>query len=291
MRQSQIIGGSCRQVERNRIVARRALGGILCSTDADAPARSVGRYASQEERETEMRRAAQLLEDYFSKPPMPPFTPLVDDSWERDFLDRPASVHRSTLAHAYLLAGVWEEAYRVAATEKVLGWSSSESTQGLVLAAFLVLLSRQPMNNLPPNLAQLTAEVMQNSIGYFPGMTAQTGPEAISTRLASAYAECFARAALSAAQREIFRTWCFDVMQRRVSAIVSARHWKNYDKAALLVAACVEVVQLASPSEANALVNDVRQRFPRHNVFQSELKTALHRTTLSRISDARQGVR
>lgn len=89
--------------------------------------------------------------------------------------------------------------------------------------------------------------------------------------------ECFARAALSAAQRETFRTWCLDVMQCRVNAIVGAQHRKGYDKAALFVAACAEVVQLENPSEANALVNNVRQRFPRHRAFQAELKAAQHR--------------
>ena len=50
----------------------------------------------------------------------------------------------------------------------------------------------------------------------------------------------------------------------------------SYDKAAVLTVACAEVLGLrGNQKAADALVDDVRGRFPRHRAFQREMRTAL----------------
>jgi len=96
--------------------------------------------------------------------------------------------------------------------------------------------------------------------------------------LARAYAEQFAAAALSTDRQERFLSWCLDVAQQRVNAIVGNQHRGSYDKAAVLTVACAKVLRLrGNQTAADALVNDVRGRFPRHRAFQAEMDNALWR--------------
>jgi len=63
-----------------------------------------------------------------------------------------------------------------------------------------------------------------------------------------------------------------------VNAIVGHQHRGSYAKAAVLLAACAEVLRLREkPAEADALVDRVRRRFHRHLAFQRELNAALRR--------------
>lgn len=149
----------------------------------------------------------------------------------------------------------------------------------LASKAYEKLFQAQDMENaLSPNLTQLFSQALQNSIGYSPGTFSQIGPDASGARLMRAYEEQFARAVWSEAERTTFQAWCVNVTRQRVDAIVSGEHRQSYDKAALLVAAYSEAMQSENPKEANAIVDEVRQRFPRHSAFQSELRTALQRT-------------
>ncbi|MFQ5792302.1 MAG: AMMECR1 domain-containing protein, partial [Acidobacteriota bacterium] len=69
----------------------------------------------------------------------------------------------------------------------------------------------------------------------------------------------------------------------RVDAIVSNQYRKSYDKAAMVITACAEVLRLrGNDKEAGSLLNDVRNRFPRHRAFQAELNTAVQRMESSR---------
>ena len=102
--------------------------------------------------------------------------------------------------------------------------------------------------------------------------------DSVRERLARAYAEQFAAVALSTDRQERFLSWCLDVAQQRVDAIVGNKHRRSYDKAAVLTVACAEVLRLrGNQAAADALVNDVRRRFPRHRAFQAEMDNALWR--------------
>ncbi len=205
----------------------------------------------------------------------PSFISSFDSDWPHDGLERPADISTENITHTYLLAGDWDIAQRLAAKAKVLGWSSNQSHQGLVLAAFLVLLSGEALEALPANLAQVWEWRIQYSA---PGWSLYYDQEEpfLLDRLNHAYAAHFATAKMSERQQERFLAWCLDVAQQRVDAIVSNQHRKSYDKAAVLTVACAETLRLrGDEAAANALVDEVRGRYPRHSAFQRAMRAAL----------------
>jgi len=225
-----------------------------------------------EERTRLMQRAAQYVKDYLAHLSS---RQEAGTWWGEDDLERPAWISKSVLAHAYLLAEEWDAARQLAAREKVLGWSSSDNPQGLVISFFLVLLSDKRSDTLPLNLTQLWQWGLQNSIGF--GYWGGTGEEdSTLKRLESAYADRLSTTSLSHGQQEQVLSWCLDVAQQRVNAIVGNQHRRSYPKAAVLIAACAEVLRLRGKGkEAGMLLDDVRNRFPRHRAFQAELKAAV----------------
>jgi hypothetical protein len=102
------------------------------------------------ERTALMQQTVEHVRDYLANPPVR----RVEIMRGGDAIERPVWIDQSVLAHACLLAGDWDAAHHLAAQARVLGWSSSESHQGLVVAAFLVLLSDQTLEAVPSNLAQ-----------------------------------------------------------------------------------------------------------------------------------------
>ena len=215
------------------------------------------------ERTALMRQAVHYLRDRLAHPP--------EIAWERDDLERVVPVRKSVLAHACLLAGELETARKIAAAERVLGWSSGDNPQGLVVAFFLVLLSGNAPGALPPNLAQFWRRRLGDSSAAWFG----SEQDELQVRLERAYTERFATVALSGESQERVLSWCLDVARRRIDAIVGGQHRASYDKAATLTTACAEVLQLrGDKAGAAAWVNEVRTRFPRHRAFQSELRTA-----------------
>ena len=99
---------------------------------------------------------------------------------------------------------------------------------------------------------------------------------AVRQRLEVAYTERLHDVAVPAGRQQEFLSWCLDVAQQRIDAIVSKQYRKSYGKAAVLTAACAEVLRAReNTGTADAFVNEIRNRFPRHRAFQAELKTAL----------------
>lgn len=225
-----------------------------------------------EERRTLMQQAVQHLQDYLAHPP----SRQVEIGWGGDDLERPAWITRSVLAHACLLAEDFDSAHQLAARENVLGWSRADNPQGLVVPFFLGLLSGQSFGALPSNLTQLWQWGLQNSIDFWVGGGEQG--DSVLKRLERAYDGLFANAFLSREKQAEILAWCLDVAQQRVDAIVSNQHRKSYDKAAVVITACAEVLRLRGDDQgAGSLLDDVRNRFPRHRAFQAELNTAVQR--------------
>lgn len=176
-----------------------------------------------------------------------------------------------------MLAGDWDTAHELVSREKALGWSSSDNPQGLVVPLFLVLLSGKSLDALPTNLAQLWQQGLQNSIGF--GSWSGEDEENAVKRSERAYAVRLSDASLSRDQQARVLSWCLDVAKRRVEAIVSNQHRGSYGKAAVLTAACAEALRLRGESnEADAMLDDMRNRFPRHRAFQAELEAAVEQT-------------
>jgi hypothetical protein len=224
------------------------------------------------DRTRRMSQAAQHVQHTLSNPPA-----QVTHAWV-DAIETPVWPDKSVLAHAHLLAGDWDAAYRLAAAEQVLGWSSSHNTQGLVVSCCLVRMSGTVPGSLPPNLTQLWHWELQNSTGFVSWYGADAGEASLLIRLQHAYTERLPEISLTSDQQAELLTWCLDVAQRRIDAIVSNQHRGSYDKAALLLASCTELLRfLDKAQEARALLNYVRRQFRRHRAFQAEVQTAMQR--------------
>jgi hypothetical protein len=223
-------------------------------------------------RRRQMSQAAQHVQATLSSQ-----SDRVSSVWA-DTLESPVWPDKSVLAHAYLLAGDWDAAYRLAVPEQVLGWSSSHNTQGLVVSCCLVQMSGALPGQLPPNLTQLWHWELQNSTGFVSWYGADAGEASLLVRLQDAYTERLPEVALTRDQQAAFLAWCLDVVRRRVDAIVSNQHRGSYDRAALLLTSCTEVLRfLGKAQEARALLSDIRQQFRRHRAFQTELQVAVQR--------------
>jgi hypothetical protein len=246
-------------------LARPALARLLDVWDA---------AATGAEQTALMQRAAQHARDYLAHPPRRP--EMIGLSWAADDLESPTWIDKSVLAHACLLAGDVEAAHQLAAGENVLGWSNSGNPQGLVVAFFLALLSGRAPGALPPNLRQFWERSLQASLGFWAG--GEQREDSALKRLERVYREQFANISLSSAGQEKYLAWCLEVAHKRVDAIVSGQHRGSYDKAALLTVVCAETLRLrGNPQAANTLLNEIRNRFPRHRAFQADLKSAVQR--------------
>ncbi len=186
---------------------------------------------------------------------------------------------KTLLAHAHLLAGNWDTAQQLAAREQVLGWSSGYNIQGLVVACCLVQLSGVFPETLPHNLTQLWQLALQSSVGAEPWYGVEVDAASLLVRLQHVYTASLPMTPWTSPHQPVMLlTWCLDVAQQRIEAIVSNQHRGSYDKAALLLAACVEVGRLQGMAqEAEALCAEICQRFPRHRAFQTAVQMALPR--------------
>jgi hypothetical protein len=139
------------------------------------------------------------------------------------------------------------------------------------LPFFLVLFSGKSPDDLPPNLAELWQQGLYLGISHYWDQR-----DDITQHLARIHAENITNASLPANQQEEILTWCSQISMERVSAIVSNQYRKSYHKAARIVVACAEVLHLQGKhTQAETMMNDIRDRFPRHRAFQSELKEAI----------------
>ncbi len=233
------------------------------------------------ERKRLMQQAAQHAKDYLAHPPR---HKEVTEVWfGGDHLEEPAWIDKSVLAHACLFAGDWEAAQQLAAREKVLGWSSRDNPQGLVVPCFLVLLSGRAPGALPPSLAELWQQRLQNSIAFGYWSEVDKGEASPLKRLERVYAEQLPRASLSESEQKELWSWSLEVAKQRVEAIVGNQHRGSYDKAAVLITACAEALRLRGrEKEAEAVLDEVRNRFPRHRAFLADLDTATRQTKRSR---------
>ena len=151
--------------------------------------------------------------------------------------------------------------------ENVLGWSNSHNPQGLVVLCFLGLTSARTPNEFPPNVSLLWSAVLENSLEF-------DIDRSILPRLKAVYQETLSAASLGSHQDSLF-DWCLNTAQKRVVTIVANQHRKSYDKAATLIVACAEVLSVVGDlSLGESLVNEIRDRFPRHRAFHAELKKA-----------------
>jgi hypothetical protein len=216
---------------------------------------------SEPERARLMQRAARQVEEALARPRRAE----AEWSWEEPG-PRPR-LDRLLLTHARLLAHDWEGAWALAAKHKVLGWTSEDNPQVLAVPFLLLLLSGQvPSERLPRSLAELWRMGLERSVAA----------EDVRERLSRAHAEVLPVLSPSRARQRELLEGCLKVASERVSAIVSHQYRRAYPKAAMLLAGCAEALRLRGEDrQAQALLTQVRQQFPRHRAFQSELDAAV----------------
>lgn len=223
-----------------------------------------------------MRRAARHLADVLQHPRKPSGA-MLDLLDAEDTLETPVRVDKRLLAQAWLLAHDGEAAHQLAARESALGWTYGDNPQGIVVPFFLVLLSGQSFEELPRNVARLWQWGLEVSVQAGDWYTAKSqDDEALCSRLAHAYAEALPAFSPKPAERERLLEWCLEVARKRASAIVSGLHRRSYDKAAVLLAACAEVLRLrGDEGRGDVLLAGFREGFRRHRAFQAELDKAV----------------
>ncbi len=220
--------------------------------------------ASDAERKEYMLRAAGHLEKCLKSQARRSVS--FGREFDTDPREQPAWTSESVLAHAWLLAGEWDQAWTLAKKEPVLGWSNPDTVQSLVVPAVLLASSgREP--NIPANVKDLWESALERSAGW---MTEVKGLE-----LNALYEQAFADTGLSNAQMEKLLKWCRSVAEKHAEAIVRGKHRRSYGKAALLAAAVAETLnRREQEAEATKLIEKLRNQFPRHRAFQDELRAA-----------------
>ncbi|HYO56267.1 hypothetical protein [Archangium sp.] len=231
---------------------------------------------SEPERAQVMHRAARHLEHVLQQPRGPSGS-MAALPGDEDRLEAPAHADRRLLAHAWLLAHDWEAAHALAAKESALGWTYGDNPQGLVVPCFLVLLSGQPLGQLPRNVGALWRQALEAGTragDWYSGDSRYD--EVLRERLERAYAEALPSFSLEPAERERMREGCLDIARKRASTIVSRQHRRSYAKAAVLLAACAEILWLhGEQARGNLLLAGFREGFRRHRAFQAELDAAV----------------
>jgi hypothetical protein len=214
-----------------------------------------------EEKKALMGKGAGYVRDHRTRPP----DHRITLDWDSGGEERGTWIAQPVLAHAYLLAGEFEAARRLVQNKQVLGWSSSSSDQGMVVGFVLVLLAQRSLDELTPNLAS----VWQSGLDYSTGFWYGPGKSPLQKRLEHAYAELLAHLSASDYRPDSLLSWCLSVIQQRVNAIVGGQKRGAYGKAAVLTVAGAETLRLrGDPAAADALVKEIRGRFPRHSAFQ-----------------------
>ncbi|OJH36062.1 hypothetical protein [Cystobacter ferrugineus] len=233
---------------------------------------------TEPERARLMKQAARQVQKALAQPHDTGPMPWEEPPLPRGERDEPyPRLDEVLLAQARLLGHDWQAAWKSAAGAEVLGWSSDDNPQGLVVPFLLLWLSDPPSPEGPSrSVEKLWSKVLENSSGSEPWSTEEAARE-LSERLTHAYDEVLAALSVSRPQQEELLEGCLEVARERARAIVREKHRRSYDKAALLLAACAEVLQRrGQPTRAQEFLRRFREEFPRHSAFQAELDTAMH---------------
>ena len=233
---------------------------------------------TEPERVRLMKRAARQLEKALARPDDTGLMPWEEPPLPRGERDEPyPRLNEVLLAHARLLGHDWQAAWKSAADATVLGWSDNDNPQGLVVPFLLLWLSGPSSPEGPPrSVEKLWRMALENSLAYEP-WTSEEAERELSERLSRAYVEVLAALSVSRPRQQELLEGCLKVARERARAIVREKHRRSYGKAALLLAACAEVLQRrGQPARAEELLHRFREEFPRHSAFQAELGAALH---------------
>lgn len=194
--------------------------------------------------------------------------------------DQKVSLPESLAARLELLRGDYRAAQRRLAEASPLGWSRAAHPGRVVFPALLLAGSGRAW--VPPgsSIAQLFAVMDQPEEEGLP-------PEEIirPSQTAQGYTEyllaALARHPVSSAEGRELLGAAARAAEKRVRAIVSNKHRRVYERAAVTLVACAEAYHLAVlPADGLALVSSLRDEFRRHSAFREALERALNASPL-----------
>ncbi|MFY0583094.1 hypothetical protein ACN28S_60295 [Cystobacter fuscus] len=210
-----------------------------------------------------MNQAARQVQKALAQPRDTGPMPWEEPPLPRGERDEPCPrLDEVLLAQARLLGHDWRAAWKSASGAEVLGWSSDDNPQGLVVPFLLLWLSGSSSPEKPPrSVEELWSKTLENSLAYDPWSTEEEARE-LSERLSRAYGEVITALSVSHPQQEELLEGCLKVARERARAIVREKHRRSYGKAALLLAACAEVLQRrGQPARAQEFLRRFREEF------------------------------
>ncbi|MCL5783106.1 MAG: hypothetical protein M1476_04260 [Candidatus Thermoplasmatota archaeon] len=105
--------------------------------------------------------------------------------------------------------------------------------------------------------------------------------EGIAKRFGTAMDKIFRSAKLSDDEKVKYTKWCVEETGKRTDAIVGGKHRNSYNKAAVVLVACAEMLSKhGERSAGKELVEGYRSKYNRHSAFQGELRNALRIASL-----------
>ncbi|OYZ37946.1 MAG: hypothetical protein B7Y25_02715 [Alphaproteobacteria bacterium 16-39-46] len=215
------------------------------------------------ERTALLKKASEVINSHMKNP-------FKDRSsgWEKDLIDVPSCPSQSVLVHAYLISNEENKAFQLAQLGGSLGWQLRDNPQPLFVAYCFARATKQISENLPSSLKRLWRETLEK--------TCEKGWEESDFQIfpledvQKIYSDLF----LHRGDIDVkMILWCLKASQKRIRDIVGNQHRGAYGRAALLTGACVEVLSaLSYKQKAFKFFNIIKEEFPRHSAFQSELK-------------------
>lgn len=181
----------------------------------------------------------------------------------------------SLLVQTFLLGGRYEDAFNSIISKPSLGWSYGDNQKGLVLAFFLKLLAGEKDAHSASNIERL----WEDSTGHTGFLFMDQ--EGIAKRFGTAMDKIFRSAKLSDDEKVKYTKWCVEETGKRTDAIVGGKHRNSYNKAAVVLVACAEMLSKhGERSAGKELVEGYRSKYNRHSAFQGELRNALRIASL-----------
>ena len=210
--------------------------------------------------------------------------PFEPDDGKRIFGESKAVFYKEAagklISLAYLMAGDWESAWKKAKGEKVLGWSSWESSQSLVVPVFFARLSGAPGGPLPPAVDGLWKTALCGADDSpFESDDDSSGP---SDRLTGRLVQALGESMKSWTPDSATISAVVQLALRRVDAIVGEKHRGAYERAAYLTIAATEVLaRQGKGEESQQLLQSVIDCHRRKYAFTGEVRRAQERLAVS----------
>lgn len=193
---------------------------------------------------------------------------------------RKSSASESLLAHAYILAGRYGDAFNMCSkNDKSLGWSSGSNPKSFLVPFFLHILLKQNSAFPAKNLDIVWEAALDCSAGHWDFFD-EKRTDAAQLKNAVDKARCLST--LTEEEEAKYLRWCTDEIGLRVDAIVSGKHRQSYFKAADMLAALAEVLAGRGTREDGArLIEEYYRKYNHHAAFRKELCASAKRSGMS----------